>query len=65
VLERIPMKFVADAWRLALTEVTAPRLIDWLNRIRNRPAGRTALGSGRTGKPEHAFAPGPEHSRWG
>ena len=42
-----------------------PRLMDWLNRIRSRPAVRTALAASRTGKPEQAFAPGPEHSRWG
>jgi glutathione S-transferase len=125
VLARIPMKYLADAWRLALTngysselledsrrKVTlavrriedalatsqwlvgstysladidafaicnslptltpdivngsaTPCLLDWLNRIRLRPAVRTALGMSRTGKPEQAFAPGPEHSRWG
>jgi len=43
----------------------APRLFDWLTRIRARPAVRAALSTSRTGKPEQAFAPGPEHSRWG
>jgi glutathione S-transferase len=42
-----------------------PRTVDWLERIRARPAVRAALGASRTGKPERAFAPGPEHSRWG
>lgn len=42
-----------------------PRLIEWLNRIRERPAVQAALAMSRTGKPEEAFAPGPEHSRWG
>jgi glutathione S-transferase len=42
-----------------------PRTVDWLNRIRARPAVRTALSTTRTGNPERAFAPGPEHSRWG
>ncbi len=125
ILARIPMKFLADAWRLALTDgyssdlledskrkvtpsvrrieealtnsqwlvgpiysladidafaicnslptltpdvvntASTPRLMDWLNRIRLRPAVRAALGTSRTGKPEEAFAPGPEHSRWG
>jgi glutathione S-transferase len=125
VLARIPMKYLADAWRAALTgnypgelledskrkvalavrrieealtsspwlvgatyslaDIDAfaicnslptlvpdlvnssmtPRLCDWLNRIRLRPAVQTALGASRTGKPEQAFAPGPEHSRWG
>jgi glutathione S-transferase len=43
----------------------APRLLEWLNRIRSRPAVRAALATSRTGKPEQAFAPGPEHARWG
>lgn len=42
-----------------------PRLLEWLRRIRARPAVQAALGVSRTGKPEQAFAPGPEHSRWG
>jgi glutathione S-transferase len=125
VLARIPMKFLADSWRLVLTNgfssdlledskrkvslgvrriedalansqwlvgptysladidafaicnslptltpdvvnvATTPRLLDWLNRIRLRPGVRAALAVSRTGKPEEAFAPGPEHSRWG
>ncbi len=125
VLSRIPMKFVADAWRLAFTDgyapelledshrkvalsvkriedalatsqwlvddaysladidafaicnslstltpdivnaAVTPRLLDWLTRIRERPAVRAALAMSRTGKPEQAFAPGPEHARWG
>jgi glutathione S-transferase len=125
VLARIPMKFLQDAWQLALTdgysadlledsqrkvelavrriedalaqsdwlvdgaysladidafaicnsltvltpglvnEAATPRLMAWLKRIRARPAVQAALGTSRTGKPEQAFAPGPEHSRWG
>ncbi len=125
ILERIPMKYLADAWRVALTtgystelledskrkvslaarriedalagsqwlvgssysladidafaicnslptltpdvvnSAATPKLLDWLNRIRQRPAVRAALGVSRTGKPEEAFVPGPEHSRWG
>jgi glutathione S-transferase len=42
-----------------------PRLTAWLERIRSRPAVRAALATSRTGKPEQAFAPGPEHARWG
>jgi glutathione S-transferase len=42
-----------------------PRLTDWLERIRTRPAVSAALRMSRTGQPERAFAPGPEHSRWG
>jgi GST-like protein len=42
-----------------------PRILQWLARIRERPAVHAALALSRTGKPEQAFAPGPEHSRWG
>jgi glutathione S-transferase len=42
-----------------------PQLWQWLERIRARSAVQTALGFSRTGRPEQAFAPGPEHSRWG
>jgi glutathione S-transferase len=42
-----------------------PRLLQWLARMRQRPAVHAALARSRTGKPEQAFAPGPEHSRWG
>jgi glutathione S-transferase len=42
-----------------------PRLLAWLERIRARPAVRAALALSRNGRPEEAFAPGPEHSRWG
>jgi glutathione S-transferase len=42
-----------------------PQLLQWLMRIRERPAVQAALATSRTGRPEQAFAPGPEHSRWG
>jgi glutathione S-transferase len=45
--------------------VVTPRLSEWLERIRSRPAVRTALAISRSGKPEQSFAPGPEHARWG
>jgi glutathione S-transferase len=48
-----------------VNESTAPRLLSWLNRIRARPAVQAALATSQTGKPHEAFAPGPEHSRWG
>jgi glutathione S-transferase len=48
-----------------VNEVASPRLLDWLQRIRARPAVCAALAASRTGKPDQAFAPGPEHSRWG
>ena len=43
----------------------SPRLLAWLERVRARPAVHAALASGRSAKPEQAFVPGPEHSRWG
>ncbi len=42
-----------------------PHLFAWLERVRARPAVRAALSVSRSGRPEQAFAPGPEHSRWG
>lgn len=43
----------------------APRAVRWLERVRQRPAVNEALGHSRTGNPQQAYAPGPEHSRWG
>lgn len=43
----------------------APRTAAWLARIDARPAVQAALATSRTGKPQEAFTPGPEHSRWG
>jgi glutathione S-transferase/GST-like protein len=42
-----------------------PRLLDFLRRVRERPAVREALALSRTGKPQEAFVPGAEPSRWG
>jgi glutathione S-transferase len=42
-----------------------PRVMDWLERMRARPAVQAALAMARTAHPEQAFAPGPEGSRWG
>jgi len=47
-----------------VNESACPRLMDWLQRIRARPAVRASLALSRTGQPERAFAPGPEHARW-
>jgi glutathione S-transferase len=41
------------------------RLHDWLARVEARPAVRQALATGGWARPETAFAPGPEHARWG
>lgn len=43
----------------------SPRTIEWLGRMRERPAVKKALAASRTGRPDEAFAPGPEHARWG
>lgn len=43
----------------------SPRMIAWLERMRARPAVQAALAMSRTGTPDEAFAPGPEHARWG
>jgi GST-like protein len=48
-----------------VSESATPQLLQWLARIAERPAVRAALAMSRTGRPEQAFAPGPEHSRWG
>lgn len=42
-----------------------PRLADWMARMQERPAVRKALSTGNWQQPETAFAPGPEHARWG
>jgi GSH-dependent disulfide-bond oxidoreductase len=48
-----------------VNETATPRLVGWLKRVRARAAVQAALSVSRSGKPEQAFAPGPEHSRWG
>ena len=42
-----------------------PRLVEWLGRINERPAVRAARAHSRSRRPEHAFVPGVEPSRWG
>lgn len=44
---------------------TTPRIMDFLQRMRARRAVREALAMSRTGKPQEAFVPGAEPSRWG
>lgn len=48
-----------------LNSRVAPRTFAWVEHIKSRPAVKAALGMSKTGKPLEAFAPGPEHSRWG
>lgn len=40
-----------------------PRILDWIERMRARPAVEAALATAR--RPETVFVPGPEGSRWG
>jgi GSH-dependent disulfide-bond oxidoreductase len=42
-----------------------PRCADWMARMQQRPAVRESLAVGNWEHPETAFAPGPEHARWG
>jgi glutathione S-transferase/GST-like protein len=49
----------------AINAASLPKLAGWLNRMRERPAVRAALGLSRSTRPEELFAPGPELGRWG
>jgi glutathione S-transferase len=49
----------------ACNPTASPNAMGWLERMRARPAVQAALACSRTGRPEEAFAPGPEHARWG
>jgi glutathione S-transferase len=44
---------------------TAPRLLNWLDRIRSRPAVMEVEAMRTLKEPRDVYAPGPEHSRWG
>jgi GSH-dependent disulfide-bond oxidoreductase len=48
-----------------VNETATPRVFDFIDRMRARPAVREALAASRTGKPREAFVPGSEPSRWG
>lgn len=48
-----------------VSEERTPRLMEFLQRMRLRPAVQSALSLTRTGRPQDAFVPGPEFSRWG
>lgn len=61
------------AWCNGLEALTAdllnpartPGTVGWLARTRARPAVGKAMAHSRGGSPASAYAPGPEHSRWG
>ncbi len=42
-----------------------PRIVQFLHRMRERPAVQQALAVARTARPQEAFVPGAEPSRWG
>jgi glutathione S-transferase len=44
---------------------TTPRIMQFIDRMRERPAVRQALALARTTRPQEAFVPGAEPSRWG
>lgn len=48
-----------------VNERATPRVSEFLHRMHDRPAVRTALGRSRSGSPRTAFVPGVESSRWG
>jgi GST-like protein len=48
-----------------VNERQTPRIIEFIHRMNAREAVRNALAHSRTGKPEEAFVPGAEPSRWG
>jgi GST-like protein len=48
-----------------MNERETPAILQFLERMRERPAVRAALAMSRTGKPHEAFVPGAEPSRWG
>lgn len=48
-----------------VSEGATPRIMDFLRRVRERPAVGRALARAKTPRPQEAFIPGAEPSRWG
>ena len=48
-----------------IDERRTPRIVDFLRRMQDRKAVQQALAASRSGKPQEAFVPGAEPSRWG
>jgi glutathione S-transferase len=48
-----------------VNERETPRVAEFLQRMHDRPAVRSALSRSRSGSPRSAFVPGAEGSRWG
>lgn len=59
------MRSAADLAPQIVNEDDTPVTLDWLGRISDRPAVKDALTKHGKLEPGTAFAPGPEHSRWG
>ncbi|HTT01425.1 MAG TPA: glutathione S-transferase family protein [Steroidobacteraceae bacterium] len=49
----------------SVSDELTPRIMEFLRRVRERTAVKEALAFSKTGKPERAFVPGSEPSRWG
>ena len=49
----------------ACNDKASPRVMNWLARMRARPAVKQALAMAKTDHPDEAFTPGAEHARWG
>lgn len=49
----------------AVSERATPRIMEFLRRMRERPAVKKALAHARTPRPQETFTPGAEPSRWG
>ncbi len=48
-----------------ISTARAPRTLEWLRRLEQRPAIRETLALARVASPERVFVPGPEPARWG
>jgi GSH-dependent disulfide-bond oxidoreductase len=56
---------LADLAAQQVSERATPRIAQFLRRMRERPAVRQALALAKTARPQEAFVPGAEPSRWG
>ena len=57
-----PLRELAPA---VVNAQSTPRILEWLDRIAERPATRAARARARRADPRTAFVPGVEPSRWG
>ena len=59
------MRSVPDIAPEVANESATPRLMEYLNRIEQRPSVMASLAISRSGNPGQHFVPGVEPSRWG